>query len=109
MIRFHSHLSIRELRAGGQAFDLAIYSYNADDTTHVVTDARLVTTTYGYNNRHQVTSLTYNVNGDPTGLTAYTTNVSFGYDAAGNRISMSDGLGSGAYNFNNLGQMDSET
>jgi len=85
------------------------YSYSADDTTSIVTDARNVTTTYGYNNRHQITSLTYNVTGDPTGQTIATANASFGYDAAGNRTSMSDGLGSASYVFNNLSQMTSET
>jgi YD repeat-containing protein len=85
------------------------YSYNADDTIHVMTDARLVTTTYAYNNRHQVTSLTYNVTGDPTGNTAATATVNFGYDAAGHRTSMTDGLGSATYSYNNLSQMESET
>src|SRR5690242_1179867 len=85
------------------------YSYYDDDTTHVVTDARLVTTTYGYNNRHQIISLAYDVSHDPTGQTAATAGVSFGYDAAGNRTSMTDGIGSATYNFNNLGQMYSET
>jgi RHS repeat-associated protein len=85
------------------------YSYYDDDTTHVVTDARQTTTTYVYNNRHQITSLTYNVSGDPTGQTTATSNVSFGYDAAGNRTSMSDGLGAVSYVYNNLAQMSSET
>ncbi|HBB90011.1 MAG TPA: hypothetical protein DC047_20600 [Blastocatellia bacterium] len=85
------------------------YSYNPDDTIQVMTDARLVTTTYGYNNRHQVTSLTYNVTGDTTGQTAATAAVNFAYDAAGNRTSMSDGLGSASYAYNNLAQMESET
>jgi YD repeat-containing protein len=85
------------------------YSYYDDDTTHVVTDARQTTTTYGYNNRHQITSLTYNVSGDPTGQTTATANASFAYDAAGNRTSMSDGLGSASYVYNNLAQMSSET
>ena len=47
--------------------------------------------------------------GDPAGQTAATANVNFDYDAAGNRTSMSDGLGSATYVFNNLGQMQSET
>ncbi|HYX29184.1 MAG TPA: RHS repeat-associated core domain-containing protein [Pyrinomonadaceae bacterium] len=85
------------------------YTYYDDDTTHIVTDARLVTTTYAYNNRHQITALSYNVTADPTGQTQATAGVSFTYDAAGNRTSMTDGMGSGTYNFNNLGQMYSET
>ncbi|HXM48522.1 MAG TPA: hypothetical protein VN956_11815 [Pyrinomonadaceae bacterium] len=70
------------------------YNYNPDDTTHVVTDARNVTASYGYNNRHQITSLTYDVTHDPTEQTAATASVTFEYDAAGNRYSMSDSLGS---------------
>src|SRR5712692_3843546 len=84
------------------------YSYNPDDTTNVVTDARGATTTFGYNNRHLVTGITYNVAGDPTGHTTATPNVSFSYDAAGNRTSMTDGLGSVSYNFDQLSQMTSE-
>ncbi|PYS77400.1 MAG: hypothetical protein DMF70_16680, partial [Acidobacteria bacterium] len=81
------------------------YSYFADDTSQTVTDARGATTTFGYNNRHLVTGITYDV---PTGVAA-TSNVSFGYDAAGNRTSMTDGLGSASYVYNTLSQMTSET
>src|SRR6266404_1124857 len=38
-----------------------------------------------------------------------TSNVTFGYDAAGNRISMTDGLGSASYIYNSLSQMTFET
>lgn len=38
-----------------------------------------------------------------------TSNVSFGYDSAGNRTSMTDGLGSKSYNYNQLSQLTSET
>src|SRR5205807_437022 len=72
-------------------------------------DARQVTSTYEYNNRHQIKKLTYSVTGDPTGQAAATPDVGFTYDAAGNRISMSDGLGSATYVFNNLSQMVSES
>jgi RHS repeat-associated protein len=101
----HGRLSLRYTPEQGWT----TYGYNPDDTTQMLTDARNVTTTYGYNNRHQITSLTYNVTGDPTGQTTATANASFEYDAAGNRTSMNDGLGSASYNFNNLGQMASET
>ncbi|MFN2533002.1 MAG: S8 family serine peptidase [Pyrinomonadaceae bacterium] len=80
------------------------FTYNQDDTTNVVTDARGATTTFGYNPRHLVTSLTYGV---PAGVAA-TANVSFAYDAAGHRTSMTDGLGSMSYSYNNLGQLQSE-
>jgi RHS repeat-associated protein len=81
------------------------YSYSADGATQTVTDARGATTTFGYNNRHLPTSITYGV---PAGVAA-TPNVSFGYDEAGNRTSMNDGLGSVSYVYNTLSQMTSET
>jgi RHS repeat-associated protein len=83
----------------------ATYSYNPDDTLNVMTDARGATATYGYNPRHLVTSITY---GGATGV-ATTANVSFAYDAAGNRTSMTDGMGTMSYNYNNLAQLTSET
>ncbi len=81
------------------------YSYFADNTAHVVTDARGATATFAYNNRKLVTGITYGV----TGAVAATANVSFGYDAAGNRTSMTDGLGSISYVYNTTSQLTSET
>jgi RHS repeat-associated protein len=81
------------------------YSYNVDDTISGITDARGATTTLTYNGRHRITSYTYGANGGA----ASTPNASFGYDAAGNRTSMSDGLGSVSYIYNNLAQLTSET
>jgi len=82
-----------------------VWDYNSDDTIQKVTDARGASATYGYNNRHLVTSINYSA---PSGITP-TSNVTFGYDAAGNRTSMTDGLGSQSYNYNQLSQMTSET
>jgi RHS repeat-associated protein len=81
------------------------YAYNADDTTYSVTDARGASSTLNYNNRHLLTGINYNA---PYGV-APTPNVSFGYDAAGNRTSMTDGLGSVSYGYNQLSQLTSET
>jgi YD repeat-containing protein len=81
------------------------YTYNPDNTPNVVTDARGATATFGYNNRHQVTGITYTA---PSGVVA-TSPVSFGYDAAGNRTSMTDGLGSTSYNYDQLSRLTSET
>jgi RHS repeat-associated protein len=81
------------------------YSYFLNDTVQTMTDARGATTTFAYNNRDLVTSITYGV---PAGV-AVTPNVSFGYDVAGNRTSMTDGLGSVSYAYNTLSQMTSET
>jgi YD repeat-containing protein len=81
------------------------YIYFDDDTVQTVTDARGATTTFAYNNRDLSTSITYGV---PAGVGA-TANVSFGYDAAGNRTSMADGLGSVSYGYNTLSRMTSES
>src|SRR5260370_2533621 len=38
-----------------------VYAYNSDDTVQAVTEARGASGTYGYNNRHEVTSINYNL------------------------------------------------
>ncbi|HKO42781.1 MAG TPA: hypothetical protein VJU84_05800 [Pyrinomonadaceae bacterium] len=58
-----------------------------------------------YNSRHLPTGITFGV---PGGVAA-TPNVSFSYDHAGNRTSMTDGLGSVSYSYDTLSQMTSET
>jgi YD repeat-containing protein len=82
-----------------------VYAYNNDDSVYSVTDARGATATYGYNNRHLVTSIDYST---LSGITP-TSNVSLGYDAAGNRISMSDGSGATSYSYDSLSRLTSET
>jgi YD repeat-containing protein len=81
------------------------FVYNADDTLQMVTDARAASSIFSYNNRHKVTGITYGV---PSGVAA-TPNVTFGYDEAGNRTSMTDGLGSATYHYDVLSRMDWET
>jgi len=81
------------------------YSYFANDRLQTVTDARNATTTFGYNNRRLVTSISYGV---PSGVAA-TPNATLGYDSAGNRTSMTDGLGSVSYVYNTISQLTSET
>jgi YD repeat-containing protein len=82
------------------------WTYNPDDTVHSITDARGASATYTYNNgRHLVNLVEYGV---PTG-TAATPNISFGYDAVGNRTSMTDGGGSTSYVYDQLSRMSSET
>jgi RHS repeat-associated protein len=81
------------------------YSYFADDRVQTVTDARGATTAFSYNNRGLVTGITYGV---PAGVAA-TPSVSFTYDAAGNRTSMTDGLGSVSYVYDQLSRLTSET
>jgi YD repeat-containing protein len=82
-----------------------VWTYNADDTVNTITDARGAVTTYGYSgtNRHLVKSIAHTLTGSPT------INVSFIYDAVGNRMSMTDGLGSVTYTHNQLSQLTAET
>jgi YD repeat-containing protein len=80
------------------------YYYNSDDTVQSVTDARGATATFTYNNRHQTTGISYTT---VTGI-APTANVTLGYDAAGNRTSMTDGSGSVTYHYDQLSRLSSE-
>jgi len=80
------------------------YSYNQDDTTNIVTDARGATMLFSYNKRHQVTNIAYSA---PMGVAA-TAPVHFTYDAAGNRTGMTDGMGSVTYQYDQLSRLTSE-
>src|SRR6185369_13635232 len=83
-----------------------VWEYNSDDSLHKTTDARGASATYVYNNsRHLVSQIQYYA---PAGV-AGTANVSLTYDAAGNRTSMSDGVGSQTYSYNSLSRLTSET
>ncbi|MBD0372900.1 MAG: S8 family serine peptidase [Pyrinomonadaceae bacterium] len=81
------------------------YAYNLDDTINYVDDARGVRQSFGYNNRHLVTSISYS---QVAGV-VQASNVAFAYDAVGNRTSMTDGLGTVTYNYNTISQLTSET
>ena len=83
----------------------SVWTYNADNTVGTTTDARGATATFGYNARHLVTSINYS---GPAGVTP-TANAAFAYDAAGNRTSMTDGVGSHTYNYDQLSRLTSET
>ncbi|MDQ3802537.1 MAG: hypothetical protein M3416_01585 [Acidobacteriota bacterium] len=84
------------------------FTYNGDDTVNTLTDARGATTTYGYSARHLVTSVAYGVAAGKTKTWADTANVTYAYDAAGHRTSMTDGQGAAAYHYDSLGRMDWE-
>jgi YD repeat-containing protein len=89
--------------------DHTTWTYNNDDTVNTTTDARRVIANFSYNNRHLVTGISYDRSNVPAGANvAATASVGFGYDAAGNRTLMSDGLGSTTYTYNQLSQMTSE-
>ena len=82
------------------------WTYRPDDTIESVTDGRGASATYVYNNyRHLVNEIHYSA---PSGITP-TSNVTYGYDAVGNRTSMTDGLGSQSYNYDSLSRLSSET
>ena len=80
------------------------YNYNADDTVSSVLDARGASQSISYNARRLVTGITYAA---PEGIPS-AANVSFAYDARGHRTSMTDGLGSVNYQYNQLSQIISE-
>src|SRR5690349_4895943 len=83
-----------------------VWEYNNDNTLHKVIDARGASATYVYNNgRHLVNQVQYYA---PAGITP-TANVTFAYDAAGNRTSMSDSLGGHTYAYDSLSRLTSET
>ena len=80
-----------------------VWTYNADDTVNTVTDARGAVSTFAYNSRHLTSSVTHTLAGKPN-VTA-----SFAYDAVGHRTSMTDGLGTTSYNYDQLSRLTSET
>lgn len=79
------------------------YTYYANDKPLTVTDARGATTTYAYNSRGLVTAVSY------SGPAPVPAAISYGYDAAGNRTSMTDETGSVTYQYDQLSLMQSET
>jgi RHS repeat-associated protein len=91
------------------------YLYNADDTLASMKDARGAKALFGYNNRHLVTSLSYDLSGVLAGQSvAATPGVTYTYDAAGNRLSMTERnsanaiVGSTTYHYDQLSRMDWE-
>ncbi|HEY5883278.1 MAG TPA: hypothetical protein VIT88_01245 [Pyrinomonadaceae bacterium] len=99
------HLPLQKVDPNNPAStDRTTWTYNADDTIKSVTDARGVSSTRNYNNRHLLTSVTFAA---PANI-SHTPEIRFGYDAAGNRISMTDGSGSVNYEVNSLSQIVSE-
>ncbi|MCA1639359.1 MAG: hypothetical protein LC768_13670, partial [Acidobacteria bacterium] len=84
------------------------YNYNLEDSIQSVVDARGASTNYTYNDaRGLLTNITYS-SPNPNQIPV-TPAVTFGYDNAGNRISMQDGLGTVSYQYNQLSQMMAET
>lgn len=86
----------------------AEWTYNADDSTQSVTDPRGAAVHYAYNDlRGLLTGISYSVP-QGSGITM-TPSVSFTFDNAGNRTSMSDGTGTVNYAYDQLSRLQSET
>lgn len=83
------------------------YAYYGDDMLKTVTDARGASTTFTYNGRHLATGINYTAVAGSGVLN--TPDVSITYDEAGNRLSMTDGLGTVDYEYNTLSQLYKET
>jgi hypothetical protein len=99
------HLPSQEATTAGTS-DHTTWEYNPDDTIHSLTDARGVVTTFTYNNRHLTTNVAYNITAAPS--VESTNSVSYAYDAAGNRTSMTDAAGTVQYHYDSLSRMDWE-
>jgi len=82
-----------------------VWTYNADDNVNTISDARGAVTNYTYNSRHLVTNVSYSA---PSPI-AVPAAVSYTYDAAGNRMTMTDGMGSVTYVLDSLSRVTSET
>lgn len=74
------------------------YSYDAAGRRTARTDARGITTSYTYDNASRLTVINYS---------DVTPDVSFTYDALGNRVTMTDGTGDTEYTYNELYQRTS--
>lgn len=92
-----------------------MYEYFNDDQLMRVTDARGAATNYAYNNmRGLLSGISYDVpinNPAPSNplYVAPVSPVNFTYDEVGNRLTMTDGIGSITYVYDTLSRMTSET
>ena len=107
------HSPIQQVDSNNSAStDHTTWDYYADDTVQKVTDARGAVSTFSYNGRRMVTNISYSLlPGAPTtgpSAIASAASASFTYDAAGNRISMTDGTGNTTYNYDQQSRMASE-
>ncbi|HEX6184770.1 MAG TPA: PA14 domain-containing protein [Pyrinomonadaceae bacterium] len=80
------------------------YEYYPGGMTRKVTDGRGASTTYTYNGRGLVTNVHYAAP-SPIPVPA---DANFGYDGAGNRVSMSDDMGSVVYEYDTLSRLKRE-
>jgi YD repeat-containing protein len=106
-ITYDGYGRLQSRHAPEQAVGTAtVLTYNADDTTNTITDARGASQTFSYNARHLLTNITYAAGSSGAPASAP---VTFNYDAAGNRSAMTDGLGNKTYQYNELSRLTQET
>jgi YD repeat-containing protein len=85
------------------------WNYNADDSLQMVIDPRGVITNFDYDSRGLLHKISYDLpDPNPTSIPG-TADVTYTYDALGNRKQMTDGTGTTTYAYNQLSQMTSET
>ena len=103
----HGGLSTRKAPAEDSA---TTYAYYSDDAVQTVTDPRGASSTFTYNGRHLVTGITHAKPGNSPQPDAVTpvSSVAFGYDDAGNRLWMTDGLGRVDYAHDTWSRLTSE-
>jgi YD repeat-containing protein len=82
------------------------WDYNADDSVQKITDARSAYQAFTYNARGLVTGVSY---GSTASGIQSAPSATFAYDASGNRSSMTDGLGSATYTYDQLSRMTAES
>jgi YD repeat-containing protein len=105
---YDGHGRLKSRRAPAQT-NATAYSYNEDDTLSVVTDARGASTAYAYNKRHLATHVSYGAPASPPSPIPTPSPVTFEYDAAGNRKTMTDDAGSVSYEYDALSRVKKET
>lgn len=101
----YGRLKTRHLPEQGASAN-TVWDYNADGTIQKITDGRGAATNYSYNQRHLLTGLTYSV--PSSSQIPVPGAITYQYDAASNRTSMSDGTGATSYTYDSLSRMSSE-
>ena len=102
LVRKRRHTDRRDGRPGGK-----VTTATYDGTGNVLTTTTAAgTTTDGYDKDNHLTSITYS---NTASGYAQPANVTYTYDADGNRTSMADGTGTTHYTVNGFGELASDT
>jgi RHS repeat-associated protein len=78
-----------------------LYGYDLASNLTALVDPQQRTTTLSYDNANRLTGVSYSDGSTP--------NVTFGYDADNQRVSMTDGTGSSSYSYDSLGRLIQST